>query len=195
MAGAASPHNALRRGLWVPDRRTGGFSPLRTPRQSRTRNGYRFPRSSTPQTRLCGRSGICQTPSRRSDAGLSSVWLSICHAVLVAEQGELHEISGLYDAVRLSRILLIRPESNSSKDQSIRCGVLSQRLQRAAPAEIVGEVFRSKAMDAAQPFFKASVVGIDVVDMEIGCLQVWFVRCGQRPQPRCHRRNRIRWKS
>src|ERR1019366_6692951 len=104
MAGAASPHNALHRGIRVPDRRAGGFSPLGIPRQSKTRDDYRSPLSSIPRTRHCGRSGICQTPSRHSDADLSSVWLSICRGAPVAGPGGPHEIRGIYDTVRLIRL-------------------------------------------------------------------------------------------
>src|ERR1019366_5858606 len=105
MAGAASPHNALHRGIRVPDRRAGGFSPLGIPRQSKTRDDYRSPLSSIPRTRHCGRSGICQTPSRHSDADLSSVWLSICRGAPVAGPGEPHEIRGICDTVRIRRFV------------------------------------------------------------------------------------------
>src|SRR5471030_1339587 len=43
LARVTPPHNPLYRGVWLPDRRTGDFSPLRTLKSRNTRDGFRFP--------------------------------------------------------------------------------------------------------------------------------------------------------
>jgi hypothetical protein len=63
--------------------------------------------------------------------------------------------------------LLIWPESDRSKDKILGDDLLAQRLKSAAPAKVVGQVLRRDAMEGAQPFLEAAVVGIDVVDVEI----------------------------
>src|SRR3954447_12155292 len=67
---------------------------------------------------------------------------------------------------------IIWAESDSPEDKILRHDLLAQRLQSAAPAEVIGQVVRRDAMEGTQPFLEAAVVGIDVVDVEIGCLRV-----------------------
>ncbi len=47
-------------------------------------------------------------------------------------------------------------------------------LQCPAPAEIVRQVFGSHAMEPAQPFFQPAMVGIDVIEMKVGCGWAWL---------------------
>src|SRR5271163_3164931 len=51
-------------------------------------------------------------------------------------------------------------------------------LERASPAEIVGQVLRRHAVEAAQPFFEPAVVGVDVVDVDVGRGGVRLARRG-----------------
>src|SRR3954454_21789494 len=76
----------------------------------------------------------------------------------------------------LWRRLLIWTESDGSEDKILGHDLLAQRLQSAAPAEVIGQVLRRDAMEGRQPFLEAAVVGIDVVDVEIGCLRAWLAR-------------------
>src|SRR5208283_1846942 len=70
--------------------------------------------------------------------------------------------------------MLIWPESDGPEDQVVRRNRRTQRLQGSTPAKVVGEVFRGDAVEAAHPFLEATVVSVDVVDMEIGRLWTWF---------------------
>src|SRR5271166_2651333 len=72
----------------------------------------------------------------------------------------------------LWRLLLIWAESDRSKDKILGHDLLAQGLQSTAPAKVIGQVLRRDAMEGTQPFLEAAVVGIDVVDVEIGCLRV-----------------------
>src|SRR3954463_15647830 len=76
----------------------------------------------------------------------------------------------------LWRCLLIRSQADSAEDHGGGCGVLSQRLQGPAPSEIVRQVFRGDAVEAAQPFLQTAMVGIDVVEVKIRRRWVWFAR-------------------
>src|SRR5208282_1302352 len=72
----------------------------------------------------------------------------------------------------LWRSLLIWAESDRSKDKILGHDLWAQGLQSTAPAKVIGQVLRRDAMEGTQPFLEAAVVGIDVVDVEIGCLRV-----------------------
>src|SRR5277367_1157813 len=74
----------------------------------------------------------------------------------------------------LSRDLLIWPHSDSAEDHFGRRRIASQCLQRAAPAEIVWQVFRRHAVEAAQPFLQPAMVSVDVVEVVIRRLARWF---------------------
>src|SRR5271166_2457421 len=76
----------------------------------------------------------------------------------------------------LSRCLLIWSQPDSAEDHRLWRDLLAQCLQGPTPAKIVRQVFRRDAMEATQPFFQPAMVGIDVVEMEIRRLGVWFTR-------------------
>src|SRR3954454_13005407 len=76
----------------------------------------------------------------------------------------------------LWRRLLIWTESDGSEDKILGHDLLAQRLQSAAPAEVIRQVLGRDAMERTQPFLEAAVVGIDVVDVEIGGLRVGLAR-------------------
>src|SRR3954464_1974973 len=61
----------------------------------------------------------------------------------------------------LWRRLLIWAESDGSEDKILGHDLWAQRLQSAAPAEVIGQVLRRDAMEGTQPFLEAAVVGID----------------------------------
>src|SRR5271166_3596197 len=63
-------------------------------------------------------------------------------------------------------------ESDRSKNKIVGHDLLAQGLQSAAPAKVIGQVLRRDAMERTQPFLEAAVIGVDVVDVEIGCLRV-----------------------
>src|SRR3954453_17965160 len=65
-------------------------------------------------------------------------------------------------------------ESDGSEDKILGHDLWAQRLQSAAPAEVIGQVLRRDAMEGTQPFLEAAVVGIDVVYGEIRRLRVGF---------------------
>jgi hypothetical protein len=117
MARVPSPHNALHRRLWVPGRRTGDFSPLRTPKPGKTRNGCRSRRSPTRRRRRCAPSGIFRTPLPRSGGGLLSLWSSVSRGALVAAWDGSQENGATFDAVRLEHF---HPEWNRRGPLSLR---------------------------------------------------------------------------
>src|SRR3954453_6321612 len=67
-------------------------------------------------------------------------------------------------------------ESDGSEDKILGHDLWAQRLQSAAPAKVIGQVLRRDAMEGAQPFLEAAVVGIDVVDVAIGRFRVGLAR-------------------
>jgi hypothetical protein len=71
------------------------------------------------------------------------------------------------------------PYSDGAKYHFGRGGIASQCLQRAAPAEIVRQVLRRHAVEAAQPFFQSAVVGVDIVEVIIRRLRRRLARFWQ----------------
>jgi SRSO17 transposase len=69
LARVTPSHNPLHRGLRVPDRRTGDFSPLRTQARSPTHDGCHFRPSPIRRRLRCVHTGISPTPSPRSGGG------------------------------------------------------------------------------------------------------------------------------
>ncbi len=67
---------------------------------------------------------------------------------------------------------MIGSESDGAEDQGFGCGVLSQRFQRSAPTEIIGEVLGGDTVEAQELFFQPAMIGVDVVDVKIW--RVWF---------------------
>jgi len=47
-------------------------------------------------------------------------------------------------------------------------GLVAPGFDRASPSQIVGQVFGGDAVEAAHPFLETTVIGVDVVDMEMG---------------------------
>lgn len=72
----------------------------------------------------------------------------------------------------LQRLLLIWSQPHGPENESGGGSIVAERLQRAAPAEVVRQVLGGDAMKAAQPLLQPPVIGIDVVEVEIGRLRV-----------------------
>lgn len=51
-------------------------------------------------------------------------------------------------------------------------------FEGAAPAEIIGQVLGGDAVEAAEPLLEAAVIGVDVVDVQMGRLGGRFARRG-----------------
>ena len=51
-------------------------------------------------------------------------------------------------------------------------------LERASPSQIVGQVLGGDAVEAAHPFLEPTVIGVDVVDVEVGRLGAGLARRG-----------------
>src|SRR5271166_1763372 len=71
----------------------------------------------------------------------------------------------------LWRYIFVWSQTDSPQDPVVRLDLWPQRLQGSAPAKVVGQIFGGDAVEAAHPFLKPAVIGIDVVDMKIGSLR------------------------
>ena len=49
----------------------------------------------------------------------------------------------------------------------------TQGLYGPTPSKVIVEIFGGDAMERAQPFLEATVIAVDVVDVEIGCPRPW----------------------
>jgi len=94
-------------------------------------------------------------------------------AALVCDGAGWHQSS---DELKwlLWRYLLIWSEADSPEYQRGWRSGLAQRLQGSAPAEIIGKVLGCHAVESTHPFLETPVIGIDVVDVKVGSLCVWF---------------------
>jgi hypothetical protein len=79
----------------------------------------------------------------------------------------------------LWRYPLIRAYPDGSEYPICGRGVVVQRLQGSAPPQIIGQVFRGNAVEAAHPLLEAAVIRIDVANVEIRRARVRFAGCRQ----------------
>src|SRR3954468_17138461 len=68
----------------------------------------------------------------------------------------------------LSRLLLADRDSQCGAEPALLFAVLAERFEAAAPSQIAVEILCCDTMERAQPFLQAAMVGIDVVDMQVG---------------------------
>src|SRR3954468_17272901 len=50
-------------------------------------------------------------------------------------------------------------------------GIIPPDFDGSSPSEVMVEGFGRDAMERTQPFLKAAVIAVDVVDVEVGCLR------------------------
>src|SRR4051812_22439596 len=68
----------------------------------------------------------------------------------------------------LSRLLLADRDSHCGAEPALLFAVLAERFEAAAPSQIAVEILRCDTMERPQPFLQAAMVGVDVVDMQVG---------------------------
>ena len=78
----------------------------------------------------------------------------------------------------LSCLLLIWPDADSAEDPVLSGCLVAPCLERASPSQIVGQVLGGDAVEAAHPFLEPTVIGVDVVDVEVGRLGAGLARRG-----------------
>src|SRR5271165_2458334 len=74
--------------------------------------------------------------------------------------------------------LLVWPISDGAFDPVLWSGLVGPGFERASPAEIVWQVLGGDAVETAEPLLEAAVVGVDVVDVQVGRLRGRFSRRG-----------------
>ena len=64
--------------------------------------------------------------------------------------------------------------SDGAFDPVWRLEFVAPGFESAAPSEMVWQVLGGDAVEAVEPLFEAAVVGVDVVDVQVGRLGVGF---------------------
>src|SRR4051812_13826463 len=74
--------------------------------------------------------------------------------------------------LRLSSQYLLALRDADCAEQPIGwLGIIPPDFDGSSPSEVMVEVFGRDAMERTQPFLKAAVIAVDVVDVEVGCLR------------------------
>ena len=63
---------------------------------------------------------------------------------------------------------MIWSDADRAADPVLWGGLIAPGFDGASPSQIVGQVFGGDAVEAAHPFLEATVIGVDVIDMEMG---------------------------
>ena len=69
--------------------------------------------------------------------------------------------------------------SDGAEDPFWRVDGLTPSFEGSAPAEVAWQVFGGDAVEAVEPLLEAAVVGVDIVDVEVGRLGSWLARRGR----------------
>jgi hypothetical protein len=80
---------------------------------------------------------------------------------------------------RLLQFVLIGSESCCGGDPELRIAFGGDGFEGSTPTEVGLEVFGCDAMEASHPRFEASVVGVDIVDVEFRLFGLWGAGRGQ----------------
>src|SRR3954447_22141242 len=70
-----------------------------------------------------------------------------------------------------SQYLLALRDADCAEQPIGWLGIIPPDFDGSSPSEVMVEVFGRDAMEQTQPFLKAAVIAVDVVDVEVGCLR------------------------
>src|SRR3954466_6614972 len=70
-----------------------------------------------------------------------------------------------------SQYLLALRDADCAEQPIGWLGIIPPDFDGSSPSEGMVEVFGRDAMERTQPFLKAAVIAVDVVDVEVGCLR------------------------
>src|SRR3954447_26367935 len=85
---------------------------------------------------------------------------------------ELSEFGQPPQTLRLSSQYLLALRDADCAEQPIGwLGIIPPDFDGSSPSAVMVEVFGRDAMERTQPFLKAAVIAVDVVDVEVGCLR------------------------
>src|SRR3954452_25597788 len=70
-----------------------------------------------------------------------------------------------------SQYLLALRDADCAEQPIGWLGIIPPDFDGSSPSEVMVEVFGRDAMERTQPFLKAAVIAVDVVDVEVGCLR------------------------